>query len=103
MLHGKCLRCFTTAGARRQVSGDPREVYRAQAYAPELVTGVYVRRLRVGQYKVLETGTGTGRWSNMAGHGPTLREYVTGGSEIPPDVRERADRDDTNILWEYRV
>lgn len=101
--HGKCLTCFNTAGIRRPGRRPDRETYRSRDYAPELVTGVYVRLQRKGLYIVNEAATGTGRWAGMAGHGSTLRSYETDGAAIPDDVRERADADHTTVLWEYRT
>lgn len=65
-------------------------VYQSPRYAPELVTGRYVRAQRKGVFRVYETATGTGRFAGRPGMGGTLREYDTSGEEIPAEVRAKA-------------
>ncbi|NTI22395.1 hypothetical protein G6M87_11050 [Rhizobium rhizogenes] len=70
-----------------------KEIYRSATYSPDRVTGRYVRvegRKGNYQFKVIEAATGTGRFAGKPGHGPTLREYMTDGDEIPQDVKESA-------------
>lgn len=78
-----------------------RVIYTALSYAPELVTGRYVRVVsgKKGVFRVYETATGTGRFKGRPGMGPTLREYETDGAEIPEDVRNRALAARTTIPW----
>lgn len=85
----------------RATTYAPQEVYRATSYAPERVTGRYLQRRSAregGGYRVAETATGTGRFSGRPGYGPTLREYVTDGAEIPELIRERA-TDWQTVQW----
>lgn len=75
--------------------------YQADLYASEKVTGRYVLRQRKGVYRVYETATGTGRFADKPGHGPTLREYDCDGSEIPAEVIARCDASLSTELWEH--
>lgn len=80
-------------------------VYQSVNYAPQLVTGVYVRcDGRKGKYRfrVFEAATGTGRFAGRPGMGGTLREYDCDGSELPSDLRERCIASKSTELWEYR-
>lgn len=78
-----------------------KQVYQSRSYAPELVTGRYVRRVKRGVYRVYETATcfDKGQFYNRPGFGPTLREYDIDGSELPEAVRTRADETQTTIEW----
>lgn len=63
--------------------------YKSWSYAPEDVTGRYVRA-NGDAFKVLEVGTAkTGPYKGIRGQGPTIREYITDGAELPADIRER--------------
>jgi len=76
--------------------------YQAKTYAPEKVTGRYVRREK-GQFRVFECATNEqkgGQFFGMAGMGYTLREYLTGGDEIPEAVRLRAIDSRTTEKWD---
>lgn len=67
-------------------------IYQSTNYAPELVTGKYVRcngRKPNYSFRVFETATGTGRWSGQPGMGSTLREYDTDGEDLPTSLKER--------------
>lgn len=64
-----------------------KEVYRAAGYAPEKVTGRYVRRATPNAWRVFECASGTGRFAGKPGHGPTLREWVTDGEGLPEAAR----------------
>ncbi|ATI17967.1 hypothetical protein [Aeromonas phage AS-yj] len=66
--------------------------YQASNYSPELVTGRYVREDFDGGYLVVEAATNfvKGPFYGKLGHGPTLREYITDGSEIPQHVKDEA-------------
>ena len=88
--------------------------YIAEDYAPELVTGRYVRcEGRKGNYwfKVLEAATclKPGHFYGMAGMGYTLREYITRGDELPEEIKsicilskqtERLVGEKLHISWE---
>lgn len=67
-----------------------KEVYRSPSYAPERVTGRYVRKLSgvKDTWRVFETATGTGRYAGIPGHGPTLREYDTRNPGLKPTHAE---------------
>lgn len=82
------------------------ETYRAPGYAPELVTGKYVRaegsKRKGYQFKVFETATcmTKGQFYKRPGFGPTLREYITNGSEIPQSVKDAAMASRSTERWE---
>lgn len=79
--------------------------YESPDYTPEHVTGRYVRcEGRKGAYtfKVIESTTGTGKYFNgKPGHGPTIREYVTDGAELPEELRNRCIASKLTELWDY--
>lgn len=80
-------------------------VYQAARYAPELVTGRYVRCTgRQGAYvfRVIEAASGEGKhFAGKPGHGPTLREYDTDGAELPADLVARCIASKQTELWDY--
>ena len=60
--------------------------YQTTNYTPERVTGAYVRSQgRKGKYTfiVFETVSGP----RGPGMGPTIREYITNGDELPDELR----------------
>ena len=80
------------------------EIYRSASYAPDLVTGRYVRCVgskRKGyRFRIFETSTGTvGPWHGLPGRGPTLREYETDGADIPDAVRTLAIETKQTVKW----
>lgn len=80
------------------------EIYRSKTYAPELVTGRYIRCVgskRKGyRFRIFETATGTaGPRPGIPCHGPTLREYETDGADIPDVVRTKAIETKTTVKW----
>lgn len=68
-------------------------VYQSISYAPELVTGSYVRCTGVKPgytFRVYEACTPkSGTFKGKPGMGPTLREYDCDGSELPEELRAR--------------
>lgn len=68
-------------------------VYQSTYYAPELVTGAYVRCTGVKPdyvFRVFETSTPkSGSFKGQPGMGPTLREYDCDGSELPEELVAR--------------
>lgn len=76
-------------------------VYQSKNYAPDLVTGRYVRcegsKRKGYHFRVFETATGR---DGTPGHGPTLREYDTSGDEIPEDIRQRAIASKSTMRWD---
>lgn len=72
-----------------------QEIYRSSTYAPERVTGRYVRcqgRKPNYLFRVSET-------EGKNGTGATLREYVTAGNDIPETVRAEAIRTKLTTKW----
>lgn len=69
------------------------ETYKARSYSPELVTGRYVRENQAGGYLVVESSTcmRKGPFYGKLGMGPTLREYITDGEEIPQSIKDELD------------
>lgn len=80
-----------------------RETYRSPAYAPELVTGHYVRRAGKNDggvgYLVHETASGKGRFAGQPGFGATLRSYITDGEELPDHVKQEAAPYGRTVKW----
>lgn len=64
-----------------------RVIYEAPGYSPERVTGRYVRRVGHNVWRVFECASGSGRFAGKPGHGPTLREWDTGGEDLPENMR----------------
>lgn len=66
-------------------------VYRSVSYAPEKVTGVYVRCSGSKNdgyvFRVFEAATGVGAFAGKAGCGPTLREFDCDGSQFTEQFR----------------
>lgn len=70
--------------------------YQSKNYAPEAVTGRYVRvKGRKGNYrfKVFET-------TGLNGQGCTLREYTTDGAGIPQELKEKCIKSKTTEKWD---
>lgn len=63
--------------------------YTSPNYAPERVTGRYVRSLGSGRWRVYETATGP----RGPGMGATLREYDTNDPGVKPS------RDEGTVPW----
>lgn len=68
--------------------------FKSWCYVPEDVTGRYARVIHAfehaGRFKVLEVMTAKrGPFKGIPGMGPTIREYITDGAELPADIRER--------------
>lgn len=79
------------------------ETYRSTRYAPELVTGRYVRcEGRKGSYRfrIFETATGTGQFAGKPGMGGTLREYDTDGEDLPDDLRAKCIASKNTERWD---
>lgn len=80
--------------------------YQAKMYAPELVTGKYVRvegKRGNYQFKVFETATcldKKSRFYGRAGMGFTLREYMTTGDKLPEELKQRCIKSKTTERWE---
>lgn len=78
-------------------------VYESQRFSPDLVTGRYVRvegsRKNGYVFRVFETATGTGRFAGKPGHGPTLREYLTDGAELPAELRTKCIESKMTEKW----
>ena len=79
-------------------------VYQSINYKPEDVTGRYVLvQGKKGNYtfKVLETASSpeTKCFKAKPGQGPTLREYVTTGEELPEELKERCIKTKTTEKW----
>ncbi|QAY01158.1 hypothetical protein ZPAH1_orf00141 [Aeromonas phage ZPAH1] len=81
-----------------------RVTYQANTYSPELVTGRYISRRYNGEYLVIEAGTcfSRGPFYGKLGQGPTLREYITHGEELPSSLKEelRINKPFHTIKWE---
>lgn len=87
--------------ARTLASGVSMDIkYQSQNYDQERVTGRYVRvEGRKGNYRfrVFETIT-CGRTGKL-GHGPTIREYVFDGSDMPDNIRDKCIKDKHTEEW----
>lgn len=73
--------------------------YESPNYTPERVTGRYVRcegRKCAYRFIVSETESRFGR----PGDGPTIREYITDGSELPEEFRNRCIKSKMTEHWQ---
>lgn len=79
-------------------------LYQSAHYAPDLVTGVYVRvqgKFPEYTFKVYETATcwQKGTFYGKPGHGYTLREYETDGHEFPEEFLAECIRTKTTMRF----
>lgn len=78
--------------------------YQSPNYLPDRVTGRYVRcEGRAGAYsfRVIEAASGTGKqFGGKPGMGPTIREYMTDGAELPADLRDRCIKSKSTEKWD---
>lgn len=80
--------------------------YTSPKYDPVNVTGRYIRcQGEKGSYRflVIEAASGpksSRMFAGKPGMGPTLREYLTDGAEIPEDVKARAIASKSTEKWD---
>jgi hypothetical protein len=76
-------------------------VYQSRDYAPERVTGRYIRcegRKPNYVFRVFETMNGV--FNGAPGRGPTIREYDTDGTELPDELRARCIASKSTEKWD---